>query len=186
MSDDYYLGNQFLIAMPGLEDENFNHSVTLLCEHHDRGALGLVINRPMQLKLGDMLDQMSLPRAELAGDPIVWWGGPVAQERGFVVHDAPDNWDSTMPIGDGIYITTSRDILKAIGEGKGPKHYFVALGYAAWGAGQLETEILQNSWLNAAVDQRILFNSPPSERWKLATRLLGVDVTQLGGQAGHA
>ena len=122
----------------------------------------------------------------LAGDPIVYWGGPVSPERGFVIHDGPDEWDSTMNIGGGLYITTSKDILKAIGEGKGPGHYFVALGYASWGEGQLENEIMQNSWLNAEVDRRILFKSPPSDRWKLATRLLGVDVTQLGGDAGHA
>lgn len=184
--DSSYFSNQFLVAMPGLDDENFNHSVTLLCEHSEKGALGLIINRPMSLKLKEMLDQMELPRDAIGDDRIVFWGGPVNQERGFVVHDGGKEYDSTMPVGGGLYITTSRDILKAIGEGEGPPHYFVALGYASWGGGQLESEILQNSWLNTPVDQRILFSAPIAERWKLATRLLGVDVTQLGGAAGHA
>ncbi|ROH89043.1 YqgE/AlgH family protein [Stagnimonas aquatica] len=181
-----YLNNQFLIAMPALEDENFNHSVTLLCEHSDQGALGLIINRPLQLKLTEMLDQMDLPRSALDQDSSIYWGGPVAPERGFVIHEGAGEWDSTMAVGGNLYITTSRDILKAIGEGRGPKHYFVALGYAGWSAGQLENEILSNSWLNTPVDSAILFRTPASERWKLATRLLGVDVTQLGGEAGHA
>jgi putative transcriptional regulator len=181
-----YLSNQFLIAMPALEDENFNHSVTLLCEHSDQGALGLIINRPLQLKLTEMLDQMDLPRAALDQDSSIYWGGPVAPERGFVIHEGAGAWDSTMAVGGNLYITTSRDILKAIGEGRGPRHYFVALGYAGWSAGQLESEILSNSWLNTPVDSAILFRTPASERWKLATRLLGVDPTQLGGEAGHA
>lgn len=185
MSDNYF-HNQFLVAMPTLDDEHFNHSVTLLCEHSEKGALGLIINRPMGLKLTEMLDQMELPREELAGDPVVHWGGPVAPERGFVVHEERGSWDATMQVGVGLFITTSRDVLKSIGEGFGPKNYFVALGYAGWNAGQLETEVLSNSWLNTPVDSSILFRAPPSERWKLATRLLGVDVTQLAGKAGHA
>ena len=185
-SDGAYFGNQFLVAMPALDDENFTHSVTLLCEHNDKGALGLIINRPLQLKLTEMLDQMQLPHAALASDSPIYWGGPVSPERGFVIHEGAGEWDSTLAVGGNLFITTSRDILKAIGEGGGPRHYFIALGYAGWSAGQLETEILSNSWLNTPVDSAILFRTPAAERWKLATRLLGVDVTQLGGQAGHA
>lgn len=185
-SETSSFANQFLVAMPSLEDENFNHSVTLLCEHSDQGALGLIINRPLQLKLTEMLDQMDLPREALPKDSVIYWGGPVAPERGFVIHEGAGSWDSTMSVGDRLYITTSRDILRAIGTGTGPKHYFVALGYAGWGAGQLESEILANSWLNTPVDSAILFRAPAADRWKLATRLLGVDVTQLGGAAGHA
>jgi putative transcriptional regulator len=181
-----YLANQFLVAMPGLEDDNFNHSVTLLCEHSEKGALGLVINRPMSLHLQEMLDQMGLPREQMRGDPIVYWGGPVQPERGFVVHSAPSGWDSSMPIGDDLYITTSRDILAAIGRGEGPKQYFVALGYAGWGAGQLDEEVLRNSWLNTPVDRSILFHTPVGDRWRAATRLLGVDITHLASVAGHA
>lgn len=180
------LANQFLVAMPALEDENFNHSVTLLCEHSDKGALGLVINRPLSLRLQEMLDQMGLPREKLAEDPNVYWGGPVQPERGFVVHTGPGEWDSSMPISEDLYITTSRDILAAIGRGEGPRRYFVALGYAGWGAGQLENEVLRNSWLNTPVDDAILFHTPAGDRWRAATRLLGVDVSHLASQAGHA
>ena len=180
------LANQFLVAMPGLDDENFNHSVTLLCEHTDGGALGLVINRPLTLRLQDMLDQMGLAGEQIDAEASVYWGGPVQPERGFVVHSSPGEWDSSMPIGEDLYITTSRDILAAIGRGEGPKHYFVALGYAGWGAGQLEDEVLRNSWLNTPVDSAILFKTPAGDRWRAATRLLGVDVSHLASHAGHA
>jgi putative transcriptional regulator len=183
---DGYLANQFLVAMPSLDDDNFNHSVTLMCEHTDQGALGLVINRPLTLHLGEMLDQMGLARTQLRGDPIVYWGGPVQPERGFVVHASPGNWDSTLAISDDLYVTTSRDVLAAIGDGQGPRQYFVALGYAGWGAGQLDDELLRNSWLNTPVDRSILFHTPASERWRAATRLLGVDISHLASVAGHA
>lgn len=186
MADENYFSKQFLVAMPGLEDSNFSHSVTLLCEHSDKGALGLVINRPTDLKLIEMLDQIKVDHAGLAGDPIVYWGGPVQPERGFVVHSAPGGWDSTLQIDEDLFITTSRDILGAIGKGEGPQHYFVALGYAGWGEGQLESEILSNSWLNAPLDSQVLFRTPAPERWTAATRLLGVDVSQLSSGAGHA
>jgi putative transcriptional regulator len=173
--------------MPGLDDENFHRSVTLLCEHSDKGALGLVINRPMQsLRLPQMLDQMGLPRDKLDGEAFVYWGGPVEPERGFVVHAAPGGWDSSMAIGDDLYITTSRDVLASIGRGEGPKHYLVALGYAGWGSGQLEAELLRNSWLNTPIDRSILFELAPQLRWRAAAALLGVDVTLLASQAGHA
>jgi len=186
-STDSYFGNQFLVAMPGLQDSNFNQTVTLLCEHNDQGALGLIINRPTDLKLADMLDHMKLSHPALAPDShIVYWGGPVQQERGFVVHPGPDAWESTLQVGDDLYITTSRDVLSAIGRGEGPQRFFVALGYAGWAAGQLEHEILDNSWLNTPVAQPILFDLPAASRWQAAARLLGVDVTQLAGDAGHA
>ncbi|MBL6751069.1 MAG: YqgE/AlgH family protein [Nevskia sp.] len=186
MADETYLSNQFLVAMPGLEDSNFSHSVTLLCEHSDKGALGLVVNRPTDLRLSDMLDQMGLEHGELPGDPVVYWGGPVQPERGFVVHAGPGDWDSTLKLDDDLYITTSRDVLGAIGRGGGPADYFVALGYAGWGEGQLESEIKSNSWLNTPVDTSVLFRTPVAERWLAATRLLGVDVSHLASVAGHA
>lgn len=187
MTDAQYFGNQFLVAMPGLDDENFNHSVTLLCEHNAEGALGLIINRPTELKLSDMLTHMQLDAGALSGEEIhVYWGGPVQPERGFVLHRDDGEWESSLQIADDLYITTSRDILRAMTEGKGPGEYIVALGYAGWGPGQLESEILHNSWLNTPVDQAILFRVPAPERWPAATRLLGVDVTQLTAQAGHA
>lgn len=181
-----YFNNQFLVAMPGLEDDNFSHTVTLLCEHNDRGALGLVINRPTDLTLRGMLEHMELNHDGLTGDAIVHWGGPVQPERGFVVHCAPGKWESTLQITEELFITTSRDVLTAIGQGRGPKEFFIALGYAGWGEGQLESEVLHNSWLNTPADRAILFELPADQRWQAATRLLGVDVIQLAGQAGHA
>ncbi len=181
------LKNQFLIAMPGLEDDNFSHTVSLLCEHNDHGAIGLIINRPTDLTLAAMLDQMGLEhKLSNAGDQFVFWGGPVQQERGFVVHDGTGDWDSSMPIGGGLHITTSRDVLAAIGNGEGPERFLIALGYAGWGAGQLENEILQNAWLNTPVDFSVLFRTPVASRWQDATRLIGLDITQLGSGAGHA
>src|SRR3546814_2797645 len=146
----------------------------------------LVINRPTDLKLSEMMEQMELEHQGLADEAIVFWGGPVQPERGFVVHRQPGGWESSMEVANGLYITTSRDILRAIGLGKGPNDYIVVLGYAGWEAGQLESEILHNSWLNTPVDEQILFNTPARDRWQAATRLLGVDVTQLTGDAGHA
>ena len=186
MTTESIFKNQFLVAMPGLEDENFDHSVTLLCEHNEDGAIGLVINRPIELKLGEMMSQMGLAFDAADADRQIYWGGPVQPERGFVVHRQPAGWESCMEVDDNLYITTSRDILRAIGAGEGPKEYFIALGYAGWGAGQLESEILSNAWLNTPVDQAILFKTPARERWQAATRLLGVDVTQISSGAGHA
>ena len=188
MAENQYFHNQFLVAMPGLADPNFTHSVTLLCEHNDQGALGLVINRPTELRLADMLDHMKLAHPAL--DPsahIVYWGGPVQTERGFVIHSEPGKWESSLRVSDQLFITTSKDVLTAIGQGAGPKQFLVTLGYAGWAAGQLENEIKENSWLNTPVDHAILFNLPVATRWEAATRLLGVDVTQLtAGPAGHA
>lgn len=186
MDQESNLKNQFLVAMPGLEDSNFDHSVTLLCEHSDDGAIGLVINRPTTLRLGEMLDQMGLDHAALSGDPQVFWGGPVQPERGFVIHRERGDWESSLQLDGDLYITTSRDILRAIGLGEGPKDYFVALGYAGWSEGQLEDEMLHNTWLNTPASSQILFRTPARDRWKEATRLIGVDVTQLSSDAGHA
>lgn len=181
------LKNQFLIAMPGLEDDNFNQTVSLLCEHNDKGAIGLVINRPTDLTLNGMLDQMGLQHpAPDSDEHVVFWGGPVQPERGFVLHREPGGWESCMPIGSDLFITTSRDVLAAIGEGRGPKQFLVTLGYAGWGAGQLESEILQNAWLNTPVNPSVLFETPARHRWKSATQLLGLDIARLGSGAGHA
>jgi putative transcriptional regulator len=184
MSDDAFLKNQFLVAMPSLEDDHFSHTVSLLCEHNDSGAVGLVINRPTEIPLTTMLDQMGMKYEGLEDTPI-YWGGPVQPERGFVVHGEPGGWESCMQVQDDLYITTSRDILNAIATGKGPSRFIVTLGYAGWDAGQLESEILHNAWLNTPVDSSILFAMPARDRWQAATRLLGVDVTQLAGSAGH-
>jgi putative transcriptional regulator len=184
--DDTSLKNQFLIAMPGMDDEQFGHTVSLLCEHNDHGAIGLIINRPIDLSLADMMEQMGLDHSALGAEQTVYWGGPVQPERGFVVHNQGGQWESSLQVKDDLYITTSRDILAAIGIGEGPKDFFVALGYAGWSEGQLESEVLKNSWLNCPIDHSILFRTPARDRWKAATRLLGVDVTQLSSDAGHA
>lgn len=183
---DAFFRNQFLIAMPGMEDEQFANTVSLLCEHNDHGAIGLVINRPLELTLADMMGQMDLERSALDASINVFWGGPVQPERGFVIHRAPGGWESCMALDDTLFITTSRDILRAIGEGTGPSEYVVVLGYAGWSEGQLEQEVLGNAWLNTPIDEQILFRVPACDRWKAATRLLGVDVTQLTSHAGHA
>ena len=186
MNSDASLKHQFLVAMPGLDDDNFQQSVSLLCEHNDDGAIGLIINKPTDLTLVEVLQQMDLEHDALVEESPVFWGGPVQPERGFVVHREPGGWESCVELHDGLYVTTSRDILRAIGKGEGPHDFLVMLGYAGWSAGQLENEILHNSWLNTPVDRQILFKTPARDRWQAATRLLGVDVTQLAGDAGHA
>lgn len=180
------LRNQFLVAMPSLEDEHFAQTVSLLCEHNDQGAIGLVINRPLELTLADMMDQMGLEVGAVDRSVAVYWGGPVQPERGFVIHGPPGGWESCIELMDDLYITTSQDILRAIGMGRGPNRYVVTLGYAGWSQGQLEQELLANAWLNTPVDQQILFHLPARDRWQAATRLLGVEVTQFTGSAGHA
>jgi putative transcriptional regulator len=188
MSDDdaSFLKNQFLVAMPGLEDENFNHTVSLVCEHNDAGAIGLVINKPTELTLTEMMSQMGLDHDAVNAEHPVYWGGPVQPERGFVIHRGRGEWESSLQLQDDLYITTSRDILRAIGKGDGPSDYVVALGYAGWAAGQLESEILHNAWLNTPISGQILFKTPVRQRWQAATRLLGIDVSQIAGNAGHA
>lgn len=182
-----YLNNHFLIAMPGLGDPNFYHSVTYICRHDQEGALGIVINRPLDLTLADVFEQMSLPRkgSELDGQ-IVLAGGPVQRERGFVVHRRGGEFESSLPISDQLAVTTSRDILESLAAGNGPDKALVALGYAGWDAGQLDHELIQNAWLSAPCEEDILFDTPYEERWTAAARLLGVDIEQLNYPAGHA
>lgn len=188
MVDDTSLRNQFLVAMPGMVDDNFDRTVTLLCEHTAEGAMGLVVNRPTTLTLRHMLQHMDLGNDKLPADVApVFWGGPVQPERGFVLHSPGEQqWDSTLKLSDALSITTSKDILASIGQGEGPQNYLVTLGYAGWGAGQLESEILHNSWLNTPADSAILFTTPTESRWQAAARLLGVDVRLLSTDAGHA
>lgn len=188
MVENTSLRNQFLVAMPGMVDGNFDHTVTLLCEHTPEGAMGLVINRPTTLELRDMLQHMGLESDKLPAEPApVFWGGPVQPERGFVLHEpGTSEWDSTLKLSDALYITTSKDILAAIGQGKGPHQYLVTLGYSGWSAGQLEDEILHNSWLNTPADSAIVFQTPTASRWEAAARLLGIDVRLLGTDAGHS
>jgi putative transcriptional regulator len=180
------LHSQLLVAMPHLIDDKFHESVTLLCEHNEKGALGLVINRPMELRLWEVLKQMSFDHSHLDPHISVYWGGPVSPERGFVIHDGSKLWESTLRLTDEISITTSRDILKDIGEGMGPEHYLVVLGYAGWLPGQLEEELLQNSWLSTPSSGQIVFASKPDQRWKAAIKSMGLDSNRLTHLSGRA
>jgi putative transcriptional regulator len=187
MSDLTSLTNHFLIAMPNLGDPNFFRSVTLVCEHSNEGAMGVVINHPVDLVLRDVLEQMNVEtRAVPNLDMPVLLGGPLQNNRGFVLHEPLGDWESTLPITDTLGISTSRDILVAIGENRGPDNYLITLGYAGWAAGQLEQEIAQNAWLSGPATGEILFRTPLEARWSAAARVLGIDITQLSADAGHA
>jgi len=187
MNSSSNLANQFLIAMPGMTDTNFSRTVTYICEHNDQGAMGIVVNRPTELCLNDILGQLDIPDInQEAGEEWVYIGGPVQPERGFVLHDDNQSWDSTLKITPNISITTSRDILESIAAGEGPNHRLIALGYAGWAGGQLENEISANAWLSGPADDQIIFQTPPENRWRAAAQLLGVDLNLLSGEAGHA
>ena len=181
------LTNQFLIAMPALGDPNFHQSVTLICEHTENGALGLIINRPLDLTLDEIFAQLSIETRDASlGERHVLAGGPVQPERGFVVHHRSHEWESTLGVSETLAVTTSRDVLVSIAGGDGPDPAIVALGYAGWSAGQLEREIQDNAWLSVPADQAIIFDTPYEKRWPAAAKLLGVDLDRLSNQAGPA
>jgi putative transcriptional regulator len=187
MSQPVYLSNQFLIAMPSLADPNFSQTVTLVCEHNAQGALGIIINRPMRMKLADVFQQLELHTDNRSlREQALLQGGPVQQDRGFVIHRAGSPWESTLAVSDSLHVTTSRDILSALANGTGPDTLCMALGYAGWDAGQLEAEVSQNSWLTVPADERILFDTPYDQRWAAAAGLLGISLSNLSSQAGHA
>ena len=181
------LANQLLIAMPGMQDPNFNSTVTLICEHNDEGALGIVINRPLTLKLGGLFDQLSLSDSESARseDPVLM-GGPVGPERGFVLHESTHSYEHSLAVSGEINLTLSRDIIDAMASGSGPGKSLVALGYAGWEPGQLEAEMLANSWLNVPATIQIVFDLPFAERWAAAAQTLGIDISRMAPDAGHA
>jgi len=187
MTTTQYLNNQFLIAMPNLEDSNFSHSVSYLCQHNQDGALAIVINRPTGMNLGSILEQMGINSSlQQVKDAPIYAGGPVQQERGFIIHNTGDNsWDSSIPVSHTTSLTSSRDILEAIAEGKGPEQYLIALGYAGWGEGQLEKEIISNAWLNTPYDEQVLYQTPAKHRWITAANSIGIDINQLTIPAGH-
>ena len=181
------LASQFLIAMPALEDPNFSQTVTLICEHTDEGAMGIIVNRPTEVTLGDLFRHLSLQIGE--GSPeseAIYAGGPVQRERGFVLHPSGQEWDATIPITEGVALTTSEDILASLARGDGPARHLVALGYAGWDAGQLEEEMAQNAWLTGPADAGIIFDTDPSRRWRAAAAQLGVDISLLSSETGHA
>ncbi len=182
------LRNNLLIALPNLAETPFERTVTLLCEHNEDGALGLVINRPMdELDLADMLDHLELEHPALDGQSVpVYWGGPVNNERGFVLHRDNSEWDSTMHLSEHLSLTSSRDILAAIGRGEGPSQYLVMLGYAGWDGGQLERELSENAWLSTQLDESIVFDIDVKRRWDAANSTLGVNPLNLAPQTGNA
>lgn len=183
------LRHQFLISMPQLADPNFSGTLTYLCEHNEQGAMGLVINRPTSLCLGDVLMHIDItisPGSSHFHD-TVFAGGPVDIEHGFILHSRDNrHWNATMPVTDTLSLATSRDILQAIAEGEGPDMALIALGYAGWGAGQLEQEISQNTWLTCPADTDILFNTPIDQRLIKAAAKIGVNLDLLSHEAGHA
>lgn len=190
------LTNHFLIAMPGLQDEMFARSVVYVCEHSERGALGLVINKPGAMDLKRLFEKVELPllRQDLSSAPV-FLGGPVQTERGFVLHEATfaaadqpaeSVYASTMVIPGGLEMTTSKDVLEALATGAGPLKVLVSLGYAAWGEGQLEYELSENSWLTVAANTSVIFDTPVAQRYEQALLLLGVEPWMLSSQAGHA
>ncbi len=190
------LTHHFLIAMPGLEDEAFSKSVVYLCEHSERGALGLVINKPSDIDLKGLFDKVELPlrRTDLTHSPV-FQGGPMHTERGFVLHEAvvaegqrtdESVYASTMTIPGGLEMTTSKDVLEALSTGAGPRKVLITLGYAAWGEGQLESELAENSWLTVGADIAVIFDTPVEQRYDRALKLLGLEAWTLSPEAGHA
>jgi putative transcriptional regulator len=182
------LANHFLIALPALEDPNFSRGVTLLCQHGEDGAMGIMINRASDFTLGDILGQMEIrcDDAALAATPVLA-GGPIQRERGFVLHSPDlDQWDSSYRVSADLCLTTSRDILVAMAEGRGPRQVLVALGYAGWDAGQLESELQEDAWLTVRADLDVLFHTGLDQRWMAAARLIGLDLSQLAPYSGHA
>jgi len=185
------LTNQFLIAMPGMADDTFAGAVVYLCEHTDKGALGLVINKPIDIKLKNLFEKvdLALEREDLADEPV-YFGGPVQTERGFVLHEKVGTegspYNSTLEIPGGLEMTTSKDVLEAMSAGGGPRKVLVTLGYSGWGAGQLEDEIGRNGWLTVQADPQIIFDTPVEQRYERALRLLGIDPRMLSQDAGHA
>jgi putative transcriptional regulator len=185
------LTNQFLIAMPGMADETFVGAVVYLCEHTERGALGLVINKPIDIKLKNLFEkvELKLTHEALAEQPV-YFGGPVQTERGFVLHDKLGEQDaaynSTLSVPGGLAMTTSKDVLEALVQGTGPHRVLITLGYSGWQAGQLEDELGRNGWLTVDADPAIIFDTPINKRYDRALQLLGVDPHMLSQEAGHA
>jgi putative transcriptional regulator len=187
MSDSGYLTNQLLIAMPYMGDPNFSQSVVLVCDHSSSSALGLILNKPLPLHMGEIFEQLEI---DLGKGPLwdrqVLRGGPMQTDRGFVVHRAFGEWDSTLKVSATLHVTTSRDILTAMARGEGPDEAVVVLGYAGWDGGQLEEEIRANAWLSAPVDPGLIFELPFESRWQAAGRLLGVELSRVSPIGGNA
>ncbi len=187
MSESSSLTDHFLIALPVLQDPNFSRTVTYICEHNADGAMGIIINRPCDLQLTDILHHMDIEETPRTPREMpVHIGGPVQEDRGFLLHSPPRRWDSTLVISDDLAVTTSRDLLQALARGEGPEEVFIALGYAGWGPGQLEQELQQDSWLFSPASREIIFHTPLDQRWEAAAALAGVDLNLISNIGGHA
>jgi len=187
MTDSAYLTNQLLIAMPYMGDPNFAQTVALICDHSSQGALGLILNKPLPMRMGEIFEQLEigLDKGPLRERQVLR-GGPMQTDRGFVVHRAFGEWDTTLKVSDTLHVTTSRDILAAMARGQGPDEAVIALGYAGWDGGQLEAEIRANAWLCAPVDLGLIFDLPFESRWHAAGRLLGVELSRIIPIGGNA
>ncbi len=186
MAADTTLKNQFLLAMPGLAGTYFGDTVTYVCEHNADGALGLMVNRPTDVTLQALLTDLGIECGHVAADIPVMEGGPVATERGFVLHSDDRSFDSSLSLGKGLMLNSTREVLEAIAAGEGPGEFLVAMGYAGWGVGQLEQELLENAWLTCPGSRDILFHTPFAERVNKAAAALGIDFRLMSSQAGHA
>lgn len=187
MNNAESLAGSFLVAMPQMMDPNFSKTVTLLCQHDENGAVGVIVNRRSEFPIREVFKQLELSVERLgdAGMPV-YIGGPVHPEVGLVLHTPPGEWESSLIINDRLALTSSRDILEALAAGGGPEQRLLTLGYAGWGAGQLEHEMQQNAWLSVPLDESLIFSAPLEERWEHAARLLGIDIALLSTEAGHA
>lgn len=181
------LQHHFLIAMPTFIDSFFYRSVVYICEHNDEGAMGLIINRPTQIMLDELFTHLEVDNiSNITKTTPVLFGGPVQKEQGMIIHDNTHPWKSTKPLDEQLFLTTSIDILEAVGTSGGPKNFLITLGYAGWEAGQLEQEIADNTWLTVPANKELLFNTPTDQRWEAAGKLLGVDMNLMTLSMGHA
>lgn len=181
------LGGQLLLAMPGMADPRFDGSVILMCEHGEEGSLGLIVNHPMQLKLGSVLKQLNLAGEDAEiNERTVFSGGPVETERGFVIHDAPGRFADSLNLGDTLSVSSSEQILEAIGRGNGPGRFIIVLGYAGWGPGQLDDELRANAWLPVPATPELIFETSIKDRWRRAAIQVGIDPLQLSSESGTA
>jgi len=184
------LSNHFLVAMPGMKDPFFHRSVIYICEHNEEGAMGLIVNAPIDITVGGMLERVDVDSVhpqihkESLEMPVLN-GGPVSEDRGFILHEPKDSYQSSIQMTDQISVTTSKDILSVLGTEAEPRSYVVALGYSGWTAGQLEKELAENSWLTVEADPEVIFDTPVQDRWQKAVKMLGIDPGQLSVDAGH-
>lgn len=172
--------------MPSLAGSYFGNTITYLCEHNEQGAMGIMVNRPSNLTLADLFDQLDIKSGGRVIETPVLEGGPVASDRGFILHTSERAFSASLDLGNGLMLTTALEVLEAIAAGEGPQRYLVALGYAGWGDGQLEAEMKDNSWLNCPASQEVLFSTPFEERVEKAAAGLGIDFSLISGRAGHA